>query len=218
MKITKPIINKEQLESLKSDIKLINKCVVSEINANKAAKFPVTKSQNVYSRELGFSSFSEMSLLSKPLSEHPDFSIDGYLSTSSLLNIYRNINVSDGLADKVTIDHINNALIEFKKVKYALKEPHIELSLLHEIINESQYCEHTYTKKCGFPTEFNVETTSEFFDLRQMGDHIIVANEIEKKCYTVTEFDHMYTNEKVFKIVIGRWWNLGSSPFSTGQN
>jgi hypothetical protein len=213
----RPLVNKEQLEDLKVEIKLLSRLIVAELKTSKNAKYPTTSIQNSYARKFGFDSFSEMTYLCIAKTQHEDFGIEKVLSAEALYDIYKKISHKGSSSELLSVGHIANALVEFESRKKAPTKPTISLELLREVINESEYSQHHYTEKCGFPNEFNVETTSEFFDKVFSGDHIIVTNGNEKKVFTITEFEHIYSKKKVFKIISGRWWNIDTSPFCSGQ-
>jgi hypothetical protein len=214
----RPRIDKEQMDQLKSDIKLLSRLIIAEFKCYKTAKYPATSTQNAYARQFGFDSFSEMSMLMVATTHHSTFSLACALSAPDLLNVYENLNHQGGKTDLLEIGHINNALVEFKTRKNKPEMPTITLALLRDIINESEYCQHTYTENCGFPNEFNVEPTAEFFDTVNHEDHILVVDGGEKKYYTIAKFEHMYTKRKVFKVLSGKWWNIDESPFCSGQS
>jgi hypothetical protein len=214
----RPLVNKDQLADLKVEIKLLSRLIVSELKTSKNAKYNATSTQNSYARKFGFDSFSEMTYLCVAETQHQDFGIENVLSADALYEIYSSLSHKGTSAELLSVGHINNALVEFKSRKNAPTSPTISLELLREIINESEYSEHHYTETCGFPSEFKIEPTSEFFDNVFNGDHIVITDGDKKKSFTITEFEHIYSKKKVFKVISGRWWNIDTSPFCTGQD
>lgn len=217
MNYNRPSLDKEQINTFKSDIKLLSSLIIKEINAHKAAKYPITSTQNKIARFLNFSSFSELALNSNAHSSCTDFSLENAFSSSQLLEIYSQLHHSDKYAEKLNIEHIDNALVEFRKIKHSPKEPVIDILLLHEIINESSLKEHHYTYECGYPDDFKIEKESEFFDGLNHGNHFLVKKGREYRCYTLFESEHIYTKQIFFNATVGRWLETSSGAICVGN-
>lgn len=217
MNYNRPSLDKEQINDLKSDIKLLSSLIIKEINTHKAAKYPINSTQNAVSRSLNFSSFSELSINNSPHSSFVNFSLENAFSSSQILEIYSRLKHGDKHADKLTIEHIKNALVEFKKIKHSPKEPTIDILSLHEIINESSLKEHHYTYECGYPDDFKIEKESEFFDGLNHGNHFLVKKGREYRCYTLFESEHIYTKQIFFNATVGRWLETSSGAICVGN-
>lgn len=214
--LNRPRIDETQLNQFKSDIKMLSKLIVNELQGYKSSKYPVTTTQNAYARKLDFDSFSEMNLLSVIETQNEDFCLVDVFTPCELFDIYKDI--KNNCNKKLGLSHVENAVIEFKSRDEVDEGINIKLSELRIIINDDEYNEHHYTEKCGFPSEFKVDPKGSFFKKLQHEDHFSVLDGKEKKYYTVAAFNHIYTNKKVFKILSGKWWNIDTSPFCSGQH
>lgn len=213
----RPRLDEEQIIELKSDIKMINSLIKKRISLIKSSKYATTSSQNAIARELGFDSFSELSILSVNEKHHENFRIDNSLSIMQFFNAYKNLSLKDNNAKILSISDVSIALDEFKSFKNSKKEKVITLKELHKIINSSEYCGHKYTKDNEFPDEFNIDPNDDFFNNLKNGDQFKVKTENEYKYFTVSSFEHIYSKKYIFKVIVGKWYNLDSSPFCTGN-
>lgn len=211
--LNRPRISEEQQTQFKNDIKLFSRLLISELNTYSSAKYPTVATQNAFARKLGFDSFSEMVMLSVKESQCDDFSILNYFSESELLSIYSNLPHKGSQTAIVTMLHINNTIDEIKSRAEIPKYKTLDLSVLRHIINKSELSEHHYTENCGFPSEFKIEKTSDFFNELYHEDVFLVKDCKSKNHYTVCEFKDLYSNKKIFKILKGHWVNIDTSPF-----
>lgn len=212
----RPRLTRVQLQEFKSDIKLMNRLIKSELN-NGGVAIPVTASQNAYARKLSFDSFAEMSSKCVTVEHYPDFCLSSAFSELDLLDVYKLIKGTKYNGESVTLGHVSNALVEFNTRKSAPSEPTMSLVALHDFLNESELNEHEYTAECGFPNEFEVYATDDFFDSLAHGDQFLVKGGDDHCYYTLFEFKNMYTNLKMYKVVAGKWWNIDESPFCSGR-
>eukprot|EP00487_Bulimina_marginata_P010393 TRINITY_DN5356_c0_g1_i1.p1 TRINITY_DN5356_c0_g1~~TRINITY_DN5356_c0_g1_i1.p1 ORF type:complete len:103 (-),score=15.43 TRINITY_DN5356_c0_g1_i1:108-416(-) len=95
----RPRLSKPQIVSLKTEIKLLSRFILSELKTHKGAKYPVAKTQNMFAIAIGFTSFSELSNKVVAISHHPDFSLINAFDANALIHIYKNVLHRDANAE-----------------------------------------------------------------------------------------------------------------------
>ncbi|PSV00706.1 hypothetical protein [Photobacterium kishitanii] len=207
----RPRLTRSQITDFKSDTKLLARLVVNETRAFKGAKFGVTSLNNAISRALGFTSFSEL-VCKEVLSEaHADFDIIGALTAQQWVDVFNITSFSDHSVKPIQIERINNAISEFKKRRHQPSNPSLSAKKLLQILSETFYFDLNPSCDDGkIPNEFVVACTDEFFcDLEDWDHFLVKTNNLDYTCFTVQRYMNMYTNEPMFKVFIGRWYENG---------
>lgn len=221
MKKRLPDLSDKQIKQLKADIKIVTKNVKPLFPTLKSARVKTTTIQNEIAKALGVSSFSEITLSKIGASKETSFSLFEFLDPKDIAEAYFSIyylyapDVELPLREKVKKEVIKSKeeSLKISGNKSDSATPSIKISDLYELLNESDYSDHQYKSGDGFPREFDINPNVFFFRGLSEGDHFMVVDGDDIRYYTVTEIEHIYTKKTVFKIISGRWFNIGVSPF-----
>ncbi len=210
--LSKPRFNETQIETLKTDTKSLSRAIIQSLEAS-GAKYPPQATLNAISFELGYKDFSELCFLSVPVRHYEDLSLLSILSNEQILSAYKKLNHKGKAEKKLDINVINHARRSLEMKQQDTNEPSILLEDLYEAINNDVMSEynHQYKEGEGFPRQFKMSKEHRFFSELEDWDHFRVYDGSDYKCYTVEEFEHIYTKETCFNVVLGRRYDNGLS-------
>lgn len=212
MLLHRPALTNEQIQSLKSDIKLLARHVSNAANLLK--KIPVTKAYNAIAEEMGYSSFSQLSLNKK-----------SPIAVTAKLDLLNDIEVKEVYSAFKCFDVNLDAAETGLKSAQASRNPtaneilFISLSKASEILNRSYVAESQHVYPEVSPKEFKATLDDEFFkDLSVEDSFVMDAPDGKKYYYTVVDSSpHIYDESvQVLTIRIGLWVALDNGGFSVG--
>lgn len=225
MKKRLPDLSEKQISQLKNDIKIATKNVKPLFPALKPSPLKTTTVQNEIAKALGVSSFAEIPLSKIQSEKETSFSLFDFLEPKEISDAFFFIYYRDGRSVELPLKaDVEEKILKSKEESFKISEkdsnsgtPKIQISDLYELINESDYADHHYKLGDGFPNEFDLNPNVFFFRGFEEGDHIMVVDGDAERCYTITKYEHIYTKKTVFKVISGRWVNIGVSPFCVGD-
>lgn len=213
MLLHRPALSKEQIQTLKSDIKLLARHV--SIAASLPRKIGPTTAYNRFAVLMGFTSFSQLKLNIKgPFAKTVVFDFLNDLEVKDVYEAFKEMNVN--LIDAE--NGLQSVLDSLKPVSEDLK--FISLSDAADILNRSYIADTQHVYNEISPKEFKATLDDAFFKDLGIEDHFVMdAPDGKKYYYTVVDSSpHIYDERvQVLTIRIGLWVSVENGGFCCGN-
>lgn len=207
----RPRLTENQIAQLKTEISFLGSTILKSIGAGNG-KYGSTAALNAIAREFKFNDFSELRSKRVPSIHHESFSLVSALDSTSIWRAFKDLRHSGKKGTTVTPDVIEYACQKLYVRSQQPSEPYILIEDLYLLLEGDEYHHgHHYKKGDGYPSSFNVSLTSDFFDNLRSWDHFRVYDGEDYRCYTVEEFEHIYTKQPCFRVELGRRYENGLS-------